>query len=77
MACGGIGCDACSNNQVVGYDGYDDFPPVKVWQWAGLPNANPATSIRVDDVNVNATLSYLNDNGKTFEEIADIIERDF
>lgn len=55
---------------------YEDFLPPVVVEWAGLPGGNPVTRFPLDDDN-NATLSWLNDNGRTFREIADIIERDF
>ena len=54
-------------------------PPGKVVKWAGLPKADP----RVDDSYANKlslaghkylSLAWLNDNGATFEQIADVIE---
>lgn len=54
---------------------YEDFLPTVVVQWAGLGAGNPVTSIPLGEH--MATLSWLNDNGRTFREIADIIERDF
>lgn len=60
---------------VISYDGYEDFLPPKVVEWAGLRGGNPLTTQRMEDTRL--TLSYLNDNGKSFREIADIIERDF
>lgn len=70
-------CESCQGNVIQVYDGHDDFLPPVVYQWAGLPNGNPSTSVELDDPDVPSTLSYLNDNGKTFEEIAAIIEREF
>jgi hypothetical protein len=78
-------CTSCQQDGIRAYDGYDDFLPPKVVQWAGLTNGNPRTTESIPDPGSslpgttidNATLSYLNDNGKTFEEIAAIIERDF
>ena len=77
-------CTTCQQDGVRAYDGYDDFLPPKVATWAGLDSVNPRTTESIPDpgsgvgANIdNATLSYLNDNGKTFAEIADIIERDF
>lgn len=78
-------CTTCQQEGVRMYDGYDDFLPPKVATWAGLESINPRTTESIADpgssipgVTIdNATLSYLNDNGKTFSEIADIIERDF
>jgi hypothetical protein len=44
--------------------------PISVMDWAGLKNVNPT-------IYGNDTLSKLNDNGSTFQEIADIIEKNF
>lgn len=63
-------------NSVVSYDGYDDFLPASVKDWAGLESPNPGTQVPVEGLVNMATLSYLNDNGKNFSDIADIIERD-
>jgi hypothetical protein len=46
--------------------------PGVVVEWAGLSHGNPIA----DDFN-GRTLAGLNDNGYTFAEIADIIERDW
>jgi hypothetical protein len=70
-------CSMCNGDRVVTYGGMDDFLPGIVKDWAGLDSPNPTTSVQVEDTNTNASLSYLNDNGKTFEEIAAIIEREF
>jgi hypothetical protein len=60
------------------FNGDDSFLPSEIAQWAKLPNDNPSTSLRtIENVEENATLSYLNDTGKSFLEIADIIEREF
>lgn len=45
--------------------------PQEVCEWAGLPNGDPA-------VNVDGTVQYLaelNDNGTTFDRIAELIEQ--
>lgn len=65
------------DNDVITYDGYEDFLPPKIQQWAGLDSPNPGTQQPTDIGNVRATLSWLNDNGNTFSDIADIIEREF
>jgi hypothetical protein len=44
--------------------------PLSVKQWAELPDCNPS----IDGLH---TLATLNDNGSTFQEIADIIEKNF
>lgn len=63
---------------ILTYNGYDDFPPREVTDWAGLESQNPGTTetTTVDGTPMKVTLSWLNDNGRTFSEIADIIERD-
>jgi hypothetical protein len=61
----------------VEFDGYEDFLPIKVVDWAGLESQNPKTRQEVDGMTLNASLTYLNDNTMTFEEIANVIERDF
>jgi hypothetical protein len=46
-----------------------DLPPEEVCRWAGLPNANP--EIHED----GKPLAILNDEGWTFEQLADLIEQ--
>lgn len=46
--------------------------PEEVVKWAGLPDENPY----IDGIK-SYTLAYLNDDGKTFNEIADVIEETF
>ena len=69
-------CGTCQGSKIHMYGGHDDFLPPKVVEWAGLTNGNPTTRVEIDGLPGPATLSHLNDNGKTFSEIADIIERD-
>lgn len=47
--------------------------PVDVQAWAGLDQAEPRVATSLNGSNV---LSGMNDNGATFEQIADVIERD-
>jgi hypothetical protein len=65
------------DSHIVEFDGYEDFLPIKVVDWAGLESQNPKTRQEVDGMTLNASLTYLNDNTMTFEEIANVIERDF
>ncbi len=51
------------------YLGSRDYCPPKVVKWAGLQDSDPKIKSKVDP-----RLSFLNDNGATFEEIADLIE---
>lgn len=49
------------------YDGRSGTLPDKVMEWAGLDSDNPAIG--------NTSLILLNDEGASFEMIADLIER--
>lgn len=71
------GSDA--THAILAYDGYEDFLPLKVQEWAGFSVGNPLSSELCGESGstVRLTLSWLNDQGRTFSEIADIIERDF
>lgn len=68
---------------ILTYDGEEDFLPLSVRQAAGLDSPNPfvpnheGISTTGDYVPERLTLSWLNDTGYTFSEIADIIERNF
>ena len=57
------------------YNGETGTLPTVVKEWAGLPNVNPITTEKV--AVYRQTLAELNDQGHTFAQIADIIERDF
>lgn len=52
--------------------GYDCFPPLEVWQWAGFSNDNP--EVNVPGLVDRKSVVDLNDNGTRFSEIADRIE---
>lgn len=53
------------------YDGQTAALPHSVMEWAGLDDIFPVVFIEQGDA---ADLAALNDNGKTFPEIADLIE---
>ena len=67
------------------YDGEAAYPPPSVTAWAGLEVSNPVVSERrtqpcacgyegcTNIIEPEMTLSCLNDNGSTFDEIADVI----
>lgn len=61
-----------ARDRVVMYDDgsatYMSFLPPAVVEWAGLDSDDPETD--------GGSLAVLNDTGKTFAEIADLIERD-
>jgi len=57
-----------------GFNYYDEntILPHEIVNWAGLKNCNPG----IEDSSICiSTLADLNDEGKTFKEIADIIEK--
>lgn len=63
-------------NQSYGYTSYggnDQVPPFRVMYWAGLNSQNP--EINDPELGQFNTLAQINDNGKSFEEIADLIEK--
>lgn len=69
-----------SSEKTVGYfDGESGTLPLKVREWAGLMDLNqhnPATTVPMSEDGGFYSLAELNDKGKTFAELADIIERD-
>lgn len=80
FCCLGVLCDLAVKDGIVTqyvdeyhhyyYADQDAVLPAKVIEWAGVPDSDP-------DVTCNGeatTLANLNDNGKSFAEIADLIE---
>lgn len=73
----GIGTwkDNVSNYRYVPFDKAEDwqssFLPYRVQDWAGMARRDGTRT------NGEPALSYLNDQGKTFEEIAEIIENEW
>jgi hypothetical protein len=72
------------------YNGESGRLPYRVQVWADLTDPNPSTSRTYAEVlpeqysnpnsmygKVKITLAELNDSGYTFQQIADVIERDF
>lgn len=59
---------------IPGWNDIDEcFLPLAVQKWAGLDEPDP--SFVEDDGDI--TLSFLNDNGRSFNDIADVIEQHF
>ena len=65
------------------YDGRDSMLPESVLLWAGLDRDEPSPYVRsdykpefVDTDSGTVRLEYLNDGGKSFDEIAALIEAD-
>ena len=64
------------DNGLFSYDDNTQILPQSVVDWSGLDEYNPA--ITLPGVSEDEeTLAYANDNGHTFEQIADIIEAKF
>lgn len=75
-------------NTFKSYDGETGILPNSVRGWAGLENGNPLTNVKryvtrnpyegdeLEDIELNFSLAELNDEGWSFADIADIIERD-
>lgn len=59
------------------FEDYNDFPPQSVIEWAGLSNENPAVEVVYDEEDEpfsdNEPLASLNDNGMSFNDIANLI----
>lgn len=51
-----------------------NYLPYAVQQWAGLSSRNPRVGTELDAYGGRPTLASSNDTGKTFAQIADIIE---
>lgn len=71
--CLGVLCDLAVKKQVVhsfldAHNGRNEVPGDIVRLWAGLTDSNPQIA--------NSSLAQLNDQGATFTEIADIIEKE-
>jgi len=51
------------------YDGEEAYPSERVQKWAGLDSNDPWIN------EMSTTLATLNDDGRSFNEIADVIEK--
>lgn len=59
-----------SNISVIAYDQIEHVLPAKVQKWAGLGSESPSVQFN----GCNTALAEMNDEGMSFERIADIIE---
>lgn len=64
------------------FDGESEFLPESVREWAGFSVASPQVKVYVtdddeDDWFYNEDIANLNDNGYTFNALADLIEQQF
>lgn len=66
----GVCAVASLSQDAVSYDGADAILPRSVREWSELSSSTGYYGI-------GHSLAYDNDNGKTFTEIADIIEKEF
>lgn len=64
-------CDYNEFTSIGSYDGEKARLPNSVREWAGLPKGP------ISLLGEFVTLSWMNDNGYTFEELADIIEKNY
>lgn len=55
------------------FEGESEFPPESVVEWAGLPDNNPTLVYEGEDYDENGVANF-NDNGMSFNKIADLIE---
>lgn len=57
-------------------DGMNDFLPPSVLEWAGMNNSNPGVEVTDDEDghNYDKTLAEMNDDGFSFDTLADLIE---
>lgn len=64
--------------EVVYYGGADDLLPNEVQEWAGMQTHN-GTIVQVQDKiwDNDTSLAELNDDGMSFKDIADIIEKEW
>jgi hypothetical protein len=65
------------------FDGESELLPSSVRQWAGLYSSSPVIKVEVEDEPEDEdwdkmiAIAELNDNGSTFNQIADLIEAQF
>jgi hypothetical protein len=75
--------DPASKMHFLTYNAYSDMQPEEVNVWAGLSRGGDTVEdptrpgIFISSATAAEVLAGLNDNGSTFEEIADIIEKTF
>ena len=68
----GLGDWSASNCYVIGGNAALGILPEEVAKWAGFSSSDPATG-----ENDWTRLSFVNDNGLSFADIADLIEKNF
>lgn len=61
------------DNHKFSLNGLNDFLPPAVVDWAGLTNNNPDVVMSTDE-QVYKTLAELNDDGYSFDDLANLIE---
>lgn len=63
-----------AEGSIFSYSGHSQDLPVEVKTWAGLDDAMPYVQVESDGYLDNLSLADENDTGRTFGEIADLIE---
>jgi len=68
-----------NNNGLMWYDSNTDYTPPTVQKWSGMKSQSGEFSCVIDDDKdwAGGELTDLNDSGKTFEEIAEIIRENW
>ena len=56
------------------YAGAEEVLPKAVREWAGISESNPTFQDPDEDYTVKTSVADLNDGGKTFTQLADLIE---
>lgn len=79
--CLGVACElagvpkTCDDTGWVAYDGYSSTLPPSAREWLGVTDQSPLLTPGVGDGAYGPSLASLNDDGKTFKEIADLVEQ--
>lgn len=63
------------NETIVSYDGQDEFLPSDVMRWAGIRTDNGAFRYEDEMGQVDTSLVELNDQGVSFVELAEYIDK--
>lgn len=66
----GCGCDMCGSDPRISYDGATGLLPASVMRWSGVTTGS-------GEFGGEGGLAWLNDSGKPFEVIAEIIAENF
>lgn len=70
----GVKLDVRPGDDTLIFNGEEEVPPPEVLEWAGLKSSNAKFQYDNEEEGEDA-LTNLNDIGRTFSEIADLIEQ--